>query len=63
MPSIITSEFYGKYGVDPHEIPLCPICDQPITVGELIELQTCDVGPHMPDLVRLVHKTCADDED
>jgi hypothetical protein len=32
-------------------------------VGERIELQACDAGPGNPDLLRLVHADCENDED
>ena len=62
---IIQSVFHGAYGVDPSDIPCCPICDQPMWLGERIELQTCDAGPAHPDLLRIVHYDCAnpDEED
>lgn len=62
----ITSVFHGKYGVEPEDIPLCPICGQPMSAGERIELQACDAGPGQPDLLRLVHQDCEEmneDED
>lgn len=64
---LIRSVFYGAYGVDPSDIPCCPICDSPMQRGEGIELQLCDAGPGNPDLLRIVHYECAnpeeDDED
>ena len=64
MNKLIQSVFHGAYGVDPSDIPCCPICDQPMTVGERIELQTCDLGSISADALRLVHYDCShDDED
>ncbi len=59
----IHSVYHGKYGVGPGDIPCCPECGQPMTVGERIELQTCDRGPGEPDALRLVHDECANPED
>lgn len=60
---LVSSVYHGKYGVDPEDIPLCPLCDQPMWAGERIELQTCDAGPGHPDLLRLVHADCESSED
>jgi len=63
MREIITCVSHGIYDVPPEEIPPCPICDQPMFKGERINLQTCDAGPGHPDLLRLVHGECEDDDD
>jgi hypothetical protein len=57
---LISCVDHGVYGVDPGDIPCCPICDQPMQKGEPINLQTCDAGPGNPDLLRLVHAACAE---
>lgn len=63
MSKLISCIDHGVYGVSPHACPLCPECDQPMFVGERITLQTVDCGPGEPDLLRLVHSSCVDDED
>lgn len=61
--SYIHSVFHGAYGVLPEDIPTCPICGDPMTINERIELQACDMGPLMPDCLRLVHYDCANDDE
>ncbi len=63
MANIITCISHGVYGVEPEACPLCPECDQPMWVGEPLELQTVDAGPRHPDLVRLVHHSCVNDDE
>jgi hypothetical protein len=63
MSKDIQSVFHGKYGVAPDAIPCCPICDQPMQKGELLELQWCDQGPGQPDCARLVHYACENSDD
>lgn len=62
MSKLISWVDHGVYGVAPEDCPLCPCCDQPMFVGERITLQTVDCGPS-PDLLRLVHSSCVEDED
>ncbi len=59
---LISCVDHGVYGIEPENIPCCPICDQPMQKGERINLQTCDAGTN-PDLLRLVHAECAEGND
>ena len=52
----------GVYFVDPENVPLCYVCDQPMFKGEDIDLQYIDAGPGNQDLVAIVHSECADEE-
>ncbi|RWB40476.1 MAG: hypothetical protein EOQ44_25395 [Mesorhizobium sp.] len=63
MRNLIQCIDHGVYNVRPDDCPLCPCCDQPLWAGERITLQTVDAGPGHPDLLRLVHTGCVDDED
>lgn len=56
---LIDTVDHGVYGVDPGEIPCCPVCDQPMIEGEKLTLQTCDADGFGADLVRLIHSTCS----
>ncbi len=39
--------------IDPEEIPLCPLCDQPIMRGELVDIGTAGGA------IALIHEDCA----
>mgnify|MGYP001576911678 CR=1 FL=1 len=54
---------HGVYDIAADDIPCCPVCDQPMQKGERITLQTCDAGPGHPDLLRLVHSECVENDD
>lgn len=60
---IIRCISHGVYGVEPEDCPLCPLCDQPMWANEPLTLQTVDAGHGNPDLVRLVHYACENEED
>lgn len=60
----IACVFHGRYGVPVEQIPCCPICDQPMCKGEPLQLEYCDAGRlGEPDLVRLVHYECANEDE
>lgn len=63
MKNIIQCIDHGVYGVDPERCPLCPECDQPLWLGEAVTLQTVHTRPHEPDLLRLAHTSCVEDDD
>lgn len=63
MRNLIACIDHGVYGVSPHACPLCPVCDQPMFVGETITLQTVDCGPGNADLLRLVHSHCVEEDE
>lgn len=57
---LITMRPVPGEGADPADFPLCPICDEPIIVGDKLLLEFT-VGAETP-VVRLIHRDCADQD-